>query len=111
MQERIVTAYSETSKGLETLYKKKKRTVCLQRVMWGITGMYLIFMLALLGIQYIPMLQNSSLAFLDVFKNSHTDPYESLYPIMGLVILLYPTTIFFTRAFQKFKTIEQKTIA
>ncbi|MBQ4912829.1 DUF3137 domain-containing protein [Maribacter sp. MMG018] len=111
MQERIVAAYSETSKVLDTLYKKKKRTLFLQRVMWGITGMYLIFMLALLGIQYIPMLENTSLAFLDVFKPTPTNPYASLYPIMGLMVLLYPTTIFFTRAFQKFKTTEQKTIA
>ena len=111
MQERIVAAYSETSKELNTLYKKRKRTLFLQKVMWGITGIYLVSMLALLAMQYVPKFQNTSWAFLDVFKNTPTNPYASLYPIIGLIILLYPTTIIFTRAFQKFKTTEQKTIA
>lgn len=111
MQERIVAAYSETSKELDTLYKKKKRTLFFQRVMWGITGMYLVFMLALLGMQYVPKLQNTSWGILDVFKNTPTNPYASLYPMIGFIILLYPTSIIFTRSFQKFKATEQKTIA
>ncbi|WP_149276317.1 DUF3137 domain-containing protein [Pareuzebyella sediminis] len=110
MQERIVAAYSETSKELNTLYKKRKRTLFFQRVMWSITGIYLLFMLALLGMQYVPMLQNTSWGFFDVFKSNPANPYASTYPIIGLVILLYPTTIVFTRAFQKFKTTEQKAI-
>ncbi len=111
MQERIVATYSETSEELNTLYKKRKRTLFLQKAMWGITGMYLVLMLVLLGIPYVPELQNTSWAFLDAFKNTPTDPYASLYPIMGLILLLYPTTIIFTRAFQKFNGAEQKTIA
>lgn len=111
MQERIVAAYSKTSKELKTLYKKRKRTLFFQRVMWSITGIYLVFMLALLGMQYVPKLQNTSWGLLDVFKPNPTNPYASTYPIIGLIILLYPTTIIFTKAFQKFKTKEQKTIA
>ena len=111
MEERIQSTYFETSKELNTLYKKRKRTLFVQRVMWSITGLYLVFMLVLLGIKYVPELQNTSLGFLDVFKAAPANPYASTYPIIGLIILLYPTTIIFTRAFQKFKTTERKTIS
>jgi len=111
MQERIVAAYSETSKELNILYEKRKRTLFFQRVMWGITGIYLLFMLALLGMQYVPKFQNASWGLFDVFKATPTNPYASTYPIIGLVILLYPITIIFTRAFQKFKQREKETLA
>jgi hypothetical protein len=111
MQERIVTVYSETSKELNALYKKRKRTLFFQQVMWGITGIYLVLMLVLLGLQYVPTLQTGSWSFLDVFKPNPANPYASLYPLIGLILLLYPTTIFFARAFQSFKTKEQETMA
>lgn len=111
MQERISLAYSETRDVLNTLYKKRKRTLFFQKIMWGITGLYLLFMLVLLGMQYAPALQNKSLAFLELFKSTPNNPYASVYPIIGLMLLLYPTTIVFTRAFQKFKTIEKETMA
>ncbi|MFX0558085.1 DUF3137 domain-containing protein [Maribacter sp. CXY002] len=111
MQERIQEAYFQTSKVLNVLYKKRKRTLLFQKVMWGIMGLYLVFMLVLLGLQFIPYSQSRTWNFLEPFKATPNNPYATLYPIIGLIILLYPTTIAFAKAFQKFKTIEKETMA
>jgi hypothetical protein len=79
--------------------------------MWGISGLYFVFMLVLMGMQYVPTLQYWSFDFLEPFTSSPGNPYASVYPVMGLMILLYPTTIGFTRAFQKFKKTEMEIMA
>ncbi len=111
MQERIQEAYSTTSKVLNALYIKRKRTLLFQRLTWGITGLYLVCMLVLMGLQSVPALQNRDLTFLESFSSTPNNPYASLYPILGLMVLLYPTTLYFTKAFQRFKIEEQKIMA
>lgn len=111
MKERILEAYSTTSKSLNALYIKRKRTLLFQKVMWGIMGLYLVFMMVLLGIQFMPYSQSKTWNFLEPFRAAPSNPYASIYPILGMMILLYPTTIGFTRAFQKFKIKEQETMS
>ncbi len=111
MQERIQSVFSETNNVLNALYLKRKRTLFFQRIMWGVTGLYFVFILGLLTIQYIPSLQPKTWSFLETFKPTPSNPYGSIYPMAGLIVLLYPTIILFTKAFQKFKIAEQKTMA
>ncbi|MDC6363786.1 MULTISPECIES: DUF3137 domain-containing protein [Flavobacteriaceae] len=111
MQERISLAYSETRDVLNTLYKKRKLTLFFQKIMWGITGIYFILMLVILMVPYFPEYENGTLAIIKQYQPSPSNPYGTVYPIAGLILLLYPTTVVFTRAFQKFKTIEKETMA
>lgn len=111
MQERIQAAYLETSEVLNALYKKRKRTLLFQKIMWGITGLYFLWMAVLLAGNYFPSLQLGSLSVFKQFLPSQGNPYANIYPIVGLLILLYPTTFLFAKAFQKFKLKEQETMA
>jgi hypothetical protein len=111
MQERIKTAYAETHKVLEALYRKRKRTLFFQRVMWGLTGIYILFMILLLVVPYLGENHINSWKALAFLKTIQENPYGSIYPIIGLMVLLYPTTLVFARAFQKFVQKEQQTMA
>lgn len=105
--ELINTVYKKVSVALSDIYKKRKRTVFFQKVMWAITGLYIILMLLNLSQAYFP---NVQFGFLDVFKATAQNPYASVFPIVVLVVLLYPTTFYFTNAFRKYKEKENATI-
>lgn len=110
MERLIEKVYAEVSNELSIIYQKRKRTLFFQKIMWLITGAYFVLMLLNIGANYFPNSKNSFLSFFEQFKATSNNPYANIYPIIGLVILLYPTTYGFARAFQKFKTKETQTI-
>ncbi len=103
--------YTEVSKALSEINTKRKRSLFFQKIMWCLTGVYLVFMIVFLFSNNIPTSEGSFFSFLRLFKASTTNPYANLYPVLGLMVLLYPSTILFARAFQKFKTQEAQTMA
>lgn len=106
----VQKVYSEVKESLNSIYKKRKRALFFQKIMWAITGIYFILMLLVFASNYIPD-SVTGFSFLNLFKASATDPLFNMYPIIGLVVLLYPTTYFFSRSFQNFKLLEIKTIS
>ena len=111
MQERISKVYTQTRNVLNALYEKRKRTLLFQKIMWGITGIYFVWMLLVLAAPYFQGYENGPLAFVEQFQSTPSNPYGSMYPIIGLIVLLYPTTLIFTRVFQKYTQKEQEIIA
>lgn len=111
MQHNIQKAYSETSGALNELCKKRKRTLVFQKIMWGVTGVYVLLMTLLLLGNYFPPLKIGFRSAMQAFLPAQDDPFANVYPIIGLLVLLYPTTFLFTNAFQKFKLREKETIA
>ncbi|RIV53588.1 DUF3137 domain-containing protein [Flagellimonas taeanensis] len=110
MQHIIQKAYNETSGALNEIYKKRKRTLFFQRIMWGIMGLYLVFMTLLLVSNYSPSLKLGMQSVLKPILPTQDNPYANVYPIVGLLVLLYPTTFLFVKAFQKFKRKEKETM-
>lgn len=108
MQHSVQKAYNETSKALNDIHKRRKRTLFLQKIMWGITGSYLLLMVLVLMSNYVPTLK---LSIFKPFLPTQDNPYANIYSLAGLLILLYVTTFFFTRAFQNFKLREKKSMA
>ncbi len=106
--ELIKTVFIEVSESLNDIYKKRKRILCFQRIMWGITGAY--FLLILLNFLR-PYFSNLKLGFLDVFQATVQNPYANMYPLLFLVIILYTATYYFTTAFRKHKEKENTTIS
>ncbi|MBR9853935.1 MAG: DUF3137 domain-containing protein [Algicola sp.] len=108
MQHSVQKVYTETSKALNDICKRRKRTLFFQKIMWGITGLYLLLMILFIVSNYVSILE------LPIFKSilpTQNNPYANMYPIAGLLVLLYITTFFFTRAFQKFKLKEMESMA
>lgn len=110
-QERIQAAYYETHSALNTLYRQRKRTLFHQKIMWGITGLYIVLMLAVMVLGHFPDSDNGILSFFRYMRPNAENPYVNIYPLAGLILLLYASTIFFAKAFQKFKTKEKVTMA
>lgn len=106
----IKKVFSDTRQSLNSVYKKRKSTQFFQKVVWLITGLYLVLMLAIMVGGYFPNLSNSYPAFFKFPESTPTDPYPSMYPLMGLVALLYLSTSVFVRRFQQFKIEESATI-
>lgn len=111
MQQVIQEAYIETSRALNDIYQKRKRTLLFQKWMWGLTGLYILLMTVLLLGNFVPFLKMGSWSFLKPDLPVWDSPYSNVYPIVGLLVLLYPTTILFANAFQKFKQKERETMA
>jgi len=107
----IQKVYSEVEGALSSIYKKRKRTLFSQKIMWVITGLYFVLMLLNMGINYFPNSENSFFTFLKQFQATPDNPYANIYPFIGLIVLLYPTTYIFAGAFQKFKIKETETIS
>lgn len=74
-------------------------------------GIYLVLMLVVIGMQYFPGTKSDVFGALKYLQPSPGNPYASLYPVFGLIALLYPSTFLFTRAFQKFKVTENEAMA
>jgi hypothetical protein len=106
--ERISHAFKEVSTSLKEIYQKRNRTLFFQKIMWGITGFYFLLMLLNLGLAYFPDFRPP---FLDRFQATVQNPYANVYPIIILVVLLYPAVFFFTNAFKKYVKKEQTTIS
>ena len=104
----IKKAFSATSTSLSNIYNQRKRTLFFQRLVWIITGLFFAFALLNMLSYYLPFLK---LDALKVFQATPSNPYATVYPIIILMILLYPSTFYFTKAFQKFKIEEANTIA
>ncbi|MEE9361216.1 MAG: DUF3137 domain-containing protein [Cellulophaga sp.] len=111
MDSLIQKVYSAVKGALNTIYKKRKRMLFFQKIMWIITGVYFVLMLLNMGVNYFPNLENSFLSFFKQFQATPSNPYANIYPFMGLIVVLYPTTYLFTKAFQKFKIKETETIS
>ncbi len=108
MEQLIQKTYKETSEALNDIYQKRKRTSFFQKIMWAITGLFFSIMLLNLAANYFPFFK---LSFLEPFQASEANPYAVVYPIIGLVVLLYPASYFFVNAFQQFKIKEMESIA
>lgn len=108
---RIQEVFSKAKEALNTIYKKRKRMLFYQKIMWIITGLYFILMLLKIGATYFPNSENSFFAFFNQFQATQNNSYTNIYPLVGLIALLYPTTFIFARSFQKFKIKEMNTIS
>lgn len=111
MQHIIQKAYSETSTALNDIYKKRKRALFFQKIMWGVTGLYVLLMTLLLFGNYFPSLKLGFWTTLEPYLPTQDNPYANVYPVVGLLVLLYPTTFLFAKAFQKFKQREKEIMA
>lgn len=111
MEQVVQKAYAETSKTLNDIYERRKRTLFFQKIMWGLTGLYLLFMVLLLIHNYFPSLELGFMSVFKPFQPSQDNPYANVYPIVGLMVLLYPTTFLFAKAFQKFKQKEKESMS
>ncbi|WP_421809730.1 DUF3137 domain-containing protein [Flagellimonas sp.] len=111
MEQVIQKAYKETSKALNDIYERRKRTLFFQKIMWGLTGLYLLFMVLLLMRNYFPSMELDFIPAFKPFQPSQNNPYATVYPLVGLLVLLYPTTFLFAKAFQKFKLKEKESMA
>ena len=107
----IQKVYSDVNDSLNQIYTKRKRALFYQRIMWAITGVYFVFMILNIVSAYFYNVDNSLTAFFKQFQATQNNPYANLYPVIGLIILLYPTTIVFTKTFQTLKIEENKTIS
>ncbi len=107
----IQKVYSEVKTSLNTIYKKRKLMMFFQKIMWIITGLYVVLILLNIGVNYFPNSESPFLRFFKQFQATPSNPYANIYPIVGLIALLYPTTYIFTKAFQKFKIKETETIS
>lgn len=110
MEQRIQKTYSETSEALNDIYKKRKRSLFFQKIMWAITGLFFFLMLLNVGFSYFPKSENSVLMFFKQLQATAENPYANIYPFVVLVVVLYPLTYLFTNAFKKLKETELKTI-
>lgn len=111
MQHIIQKAYSETSRALNDIYKKRKRTLLYQKIMWGITGLFVLLMTLLMLGNYLPSLKLEFYSVLEPYLWNPNNPYINIYPLMGLLALLYPSIFLFSKTFQNFKQREKETIA
>lgn len=106
--EHIRAAFKEVSTSLNEIYSKRKRTLFFQKIMWVITGFYFLLLFLNMALSYFPDLRPD---FLKILQATPQNPYASVYPIVILVILLYPALFFFTNSFKKYTAKEQTTIA
>ncbi|WP_108424793.1 DUF3137 domain-containing protein [Flagellimonas amoyensis] len=111
MQHQIQKAYSETSEALGGIYKKRKRTLFFQKMMWGVAGLYILLMTLLLLGNHLSFFKLDFWSVLEPHLSTQDNPYANVYPIVGLLVLLYPATFLFAKAFQKFKQREKETMA
>ncbi|MFT5599858.1 MAG: hypothetical protein ACI9N1_000084 [Flavobacteriales bacterium] len=110
-QQLIERTYSETKLAVNSIQKKRKSTQIFQKLMWTLTGLYFIFMMLILFVHYFPELQSKFATFFNLFKASTENPYANIYPIVGLFVLLYPTTYIFAKRFADFKTKESAAVS
>lgn len=107
----IQNTYTEVKDALNTVYKKRKSTQFFQKIMWMITGLYLVLMLINMAVIYFPNTENSFTSFFKQFQATQNSPYVAIYPFIGFMVLLYLSTFIFSNKFRDFKLKESETIA
>lgn len=110
-QQILQKTFTEVRESLIDIQVKRKRTLLFQKITWGITGIYLLGMLFIL---FSPYLLRTDIPFGDLLAKAQptaNNPYAQVFPLAGLIILIYFSTSFFIRAFQQFKIQEMKTMA
>ena len=110
-QHQLQETFTEVQALLEDIQLKRKRTHFYQKITWGITGIYLLGMLLMMSSLYLPGTEFPLGDILSKAQPSASNPYAQILPLAGLMVLIYFSTSFFIRAFQKFKTQEMKTMA
>ncbi|SFU20284.1 Protein of unknown function [Algoriphagus locisalis] len=110
-QHLLLETFTEVQASLEDIQLKRKRTHFYQKITWGITGIYLLGMLLMMSSLYLPGTEFPLGDILSKAQPSASNPYAQILPLAGLMVLIYFSTSFFIRAFQKFKTQEMKTMA
>ncbi|MEB2777376.1 DUF3137 domain-containing protein [Algoriphagus sp. D3-2-R+10] len=103
----IRETFSEVQKSLIDIHLQRKRTLLFLKIMWGITGIYFLGMLLMLGGYYFPAL---AIPFSQILP-SPSKPYTQMYLFMGLMVLIYVSSFYFVRIFQKLKIAENNTMA
>lgn len=106
----IQKTFSEVKGALNSIYRKRKSTQFFQKAMWLLTGVYFVLVLLLMSANYFPDITNRYANFFDLFKATPNKPYATMYPFLGLFVLLYLSTYIFTHRFRKYKIQETKTI-
>lgn len=110
-QHLLQETFTEVQDSLKDIQSKRKKTHLYQKITWGITGIYILWMISILVSPYISDLGEPFGDFVASIQPSANNPYAQILPFAGLMILIYFSTSFFIRAFQKFKTQELKTMA
>lgn len=103
--------YTEVHGSLKDIQLKRNRTLRYQKITWGITGIYLLGMIFIMSSPYLP---SADLPFGDLLAKampSANNPYAQVWPLAGLMVLIYFSTSFFVRAFQNFKAQEMQVMA
>lgn len=102
MKVAIEETYNNSKEALNSIYKKRKRTLLFQKIVWGITGVYFIFIILSFIYPLIPSLKNGYI------KQTIQHPYQNQLFIIGLIIIISISSIFFVRTFKIYVINEQK---
>lgn len=108
---RIQNVFAEVSRMLLTIYKKRKRAMLLQKIMYSISGTYVLLILLNMSRAYFPNFAKDTLSFLNQFQADPTNPYAHMYPYIGLAILVYPTVLLYMYTFKTLRKKEAGAIA
>ncbi|MEB2782455.1 DUF3137 domain-containing protein [Algoriphagus sp. C2-6-M1] len=102
----IRETFTQVQKSLNDIHLQRKRTLLLLKIMWGITVIYFLGMLMVLAAHYFPAV---AIPFPQI-QLSPSKPYTQMYMVMGLMVLIYASSFYFVRVFQKFKISESNTM-
>ncbi|MHA7058815.1 DUF3137 domain-containing protein [Aquimarina sp. M1] len=106
-QNRIEQIYKTTRTALDTVYKKRKRALLLQRIMWGIIPLYFVLFFPNWIAAYFPSLE---IPFLNANSAFGSNPYNKLYIIFGIMAIYYPVIYISWKSFQTLKIKENNTV-
>lgn len=109
----IQNVFSEVNRALRSIYRKRKRALFFQKVMYSISGIYLLIVLSNTARAYFPDFEYDFLAFLSQLQpeSIQNSPYASMFPYALLALLMYPTVLLFRYTFKKLKAKQEETVA
>jgi len=111
LNQHIQNVYLTVEKGLTALSAKRKKLLIFQRIMWMITGVFIVFILLFFAQYYLPNQKNIVFDWMRKIVNIQNDPYANLYPFGILFVLIYPSVYLFSSRFRKFNILEAKIYA
>jgi len=111
LNDQINNVYLTVNKGLTKLSVKRKKLLIFQRIMWILTGVYIIFVMLFFAQYYLPNQNNMVFDWLRKIINIQNDPYANLYPFAILFVLIYPSVYIFSSRFRKFNLLESEIYA